>query len=385
MNLLRFLVLMCFPLGAAPLLVISVDGLDHRYLRDCDSLGLRIPVLRSLMKQGELTEGIVGVVPTVTWPSHTTMITGVTPAQHGILGNRRPPSEGGDYYWDSSLLKAKTLWHSMHNAGRKTAAITWPVTVGAAIDYNLPEKFGARNGGGMDLRSIAQSATPGLVEDITGKYPSFHQQWMNDRTRTLAAKFILERHKPELLLLHYVDLDSEAHENGPFSKEANAVLEYTDELIGELIRAAPKGTVIAVVSDHGFERIDRVVTAPANTEYRYGLLYTNDAEQAAKLRTNPANFGLGREVPSSEYLTLAPALRTAQAAFEPAEHTALTTSPGTRTRQHGGDHGLWPNREDYMATMLLAGPGIKPGRRPKASMLTMAPRFAQILGVDFRP
>ena len=85
---------------ARSLLVISVDGLDYRYLRDADKLGLKIPHLRKLLREGEVTEGIEGVFPTVTWPSHTTLITGVAPAEHGILGNRRPTAEGGDYYWD---------------------------------------------------------------------------------------------------------------------------------------------------------------------------------------------------------------------------------------------------------------------------------------------
>ncbi|MGH9847658.1 MAG: alkaline phosphatase family protein [Blastocatellia bacterium] len=78
------------PAGSRPLLVISVDGLDYRYLRDADKLGLKIPTLRRLMREGEVTEGIEGVFPTVTWPSHTTMITGVAPAEHGIFNNRRP-------------------------------------------------------------------------------------------------------------------------------------------------------------------------------------------------------------------------------------------------------------------------------------------------------
>jgi predicted AlkP superfamily pyrophosphatase or phosphodiesterase len=130
-----------------PLLVISVDGLDHRYLRDCDKLGLKIPNLRRLMREGEVTDGIIGVLPTVTWPSHTTLITGVTPGEHGILNNRRPKSDCGDYYWDVSLLKVKTLWHAAREAGLRTAAITWPVTVNAAIDFNLPEYFQKRNVG----------------------------------------------------------------------------------------------------------------------------------------------------------------------------------------------------------------------------------------------
>src|SRR5438445_721976 len=92
-----------------PLLVISVDGLDQRYLKNRDQMELRIPHIRRLLYEGQSSEGVVGVVPTITWPSHTTMISGVDPAVHGILGNRRPPSEGGDYPWSVSLLKARTL------------------------------------------------------------------------------------------------------------------------------------------------------------------------------------------------------------------------------------------------------------------------------------
>src|SRR5262245_17449592 len=242
-----------------PLLVISVDGLDYRYLRDCDKLGLKIPNLRRLMREGEMPEGIIGVFPTVTWPSHTTLITGVDPSVHGILGNRRPREEGGDYYWDASLLKTKTLWHAAREAGLKTAAITWPVTVGASIDFNLPEYFQKRRGGAMDLPSIEKKASPGLVEKISKAFPSFAQEWMDDRARTLATIYLLKDENPDLLLLHLVDLDAEAHENGPFTREANAVLEYTDELIGQMLQAAPPETTVAIISDHGFARADRIV------------------------------------------------------------------------------------------------------------------------------
>jgi len=206
------------------------------------------------MREGEVTEGIVGVAPTVTWPSHTTMITGVDPRVHGILGNRRPQSEGGDYYWDASLLKAKTLWQAAREAGLKTAAITWPVTVNAAIDFNLPEYFQRRRGGAMDLRSIESKATPGLVEKILKEFPSFGQEWMDDRTRALATIYLLRHEKPDLLLLHFVDLDAEAHESGPFTREANSTLEYTDELIGRILAAAPREMVIAIVNVTNFLR-----------------------------------------------------------------------------------------------------------------------------------
>src|SRR5437763_11791658 len=88
--------------GKQPLVVISVDGLDNRYLAQPDQMGLKIPHLRRLMREGQYAKGVTGVVPTVTWPSHTSMITGVDPVKHGILGNWRPP---GDRYLDYSQIK----------------------------------------------------------------------------------------------------------------------------------------------------------------------------------------------------------------------------------------------------------------------------------------
>ena len=72
---------------AHKLLLISIDGLDWRYLRDREALGLKIPNLRRLLARSQVADGVTGVWPTVTWPSHTSLITGVPPAKHGILAN----------------------------------------------------------------------------------------------------------------------------------------------------------------------------------------------------------------------------------------------------------------------------------------------------------
>src|SRR5688572_28725114 len=273
---------------ARPLIVISIDGLDHRYLRDADALGLQIPHIRRMMQEGAAAHGVIGVVPTVTWPSHTTLISGVAPHVHGIMGNRRPKAEGGDYYWSTSLLRSPTLLNGLRERQMKSAAITWPVTVDAPVDFNLPEYFQKRNGGAMDLPSIESKATPGLVKEMTEIFPSFAQYWMNDRTRALATVYLLERKKPDLLLLVFVDHDAEAHEHCPFSREAKAVLEYTDELIGDIVRAMPKEAVVALVSDHGFERTDTVVNLQAlrgdAVTISPFLLIARNAQAAAKLR-----------------------------------------------------------------------------------------------------
>ncbi len=217
-----------------------------------------------MMRDGEVSKGVIGVMPTITWPSHTTLITGVDPVVHGILGNQKPKSEGGDYYWSASLIRAPTLLQAAHDAGRTIATITWPVTVDAPVNWNLPEYFRRRRGGSMDLHSIASKSKPAdLVRKISAAYASFGQEWMDDRTRTLATIYLLKNEHPDLLLVHFVDLDSEEHDNAPFSSEANAVLERTDELIGQIKAAMPSESALAVVSDHGFERVNTMVNLKA--------------------------------------------------------------------------------------------------------------------------
>ena len=381
---------------AKKLLVISVDGLDHRYLRDRDRLGLRIPNIRRLLKQGRYAQGVVGVYPTITWPSHTSLITGLRPDQHGILGNRRSRAEGGDYYWTTDLLKAPTLWQVAHDRGWTTAAVTWPVTVGAPLTFNLPEYFQRRNGGAMDLDGVAAKATPGLAEDIAGAYPSFPQQWVDDRTRTLAVLHLL-RKQTDLILVHLVDLDSEEHDRGPFERNANAILELTDELIGQMLAALPLGYNVALVSDHGFERVDKIANLPVLLAEKGitgellsmgGIAATSDPKVAAFLRefAKKPESGIGREIPHEELVQYAPKLSAMIAVFEPADHLmfgAAAKGPYFAPPAEKGNHGFWPLRRDYRSVFVIFGPGIKPGVEPEIQMISIAGRLAAILGLRF--
>ena len=386
-------------LGAKqPLVVISVDGLDNRYLQRADEMGLKIPALRRLMREGQFSQGVIGVVPTITWPSHTTLITGVDPVEHGILGNQKPKSEGGDYYWSASLIKVPTLLQAAHRAGLKAAAITWPVTVDAPVDWNLPEYFQRRRGGSMDLRSIESKSKPaGLVEKIEAAYPSFAQEWMDDRTRTLAAIYLLRNDRPDLLLMHFVDLDSEEHDDAPFSREAKAMLERTDELIGQVQAAMPEGSALAVVSDHGFEKVNTLVNLKAlaakqgiaTVQGFGGIAIAQDEAGAAFLRklAGDAKYGVGREIPKDELARFPSSLpANAAAVFESAGGFMFWNTPDGEILSKPseiGNHGHWPMR--YRAVYVLWGPGIPHEELPEFSMKTIAGRLAKVIGVTLAP
>ena len=140
--------------AAQPLVVISVDGLDNRYLAEADQRGLKIPTLRKLMREGQYSQGVIGVVPTITWPSHTTILTGVDPVVHGILSNWRPP---GDRYLDYAQIRSPNLIGAAQLRTMKPTALLINTARGGLVDEQaliraLEEKWIA--GAGFDVLTV---------------------------------------------------------------------------------------------------------------------------------------------------------------------------------------------------------------------------------------
>jgi predicted AlkP superfamily pyrophosphatase or phosphodiesterase len=376
--------------AAHRLLVISVDGLDWRYLRDRDALGLKIPNIRKLMAKSQVADGVTGVWPTITWPSHTTMLSGVRPDQHGILGNAGGPPDPALSYWSASKIKVPTLTQCLAGAGRRIGAVNWPVTVDARIDWNLPEVYARRNGDSSDMDTVDRFGTPGLVAEIGRAYPSFAQQWLDDRSRALATIYLLTRKHPDLMLLHFAELDSEQHEEGPFVPHAKAVVERSDELIGDILKVLPKDYALALVSDHGFEQVDHIANlkvmaagdgVTAAMTVAGGLVTSSDPQALAWLRAQSGKGEVGREVPADELKRYAPQL--SGTGFEPAPHVMFGN--GKEARSHSetkGNHGFWPTRPDYHSIFLLSGAGIKPAKLGTIEMVSLKDRLADALGMN---
>lgn len=373
------------------LLLLSIDGLDWRYLRDRDALGLQIPHLRRLLAQSQVADGVIGVWPTVTWASHTSLLTGTPPFQHGILGNASGPPDITQSYWSSSKIKVPTLTQCVVKAGRTTAGINWPVTVGAELNWNLPEIYSSRSGVSSDMETVRRHATPGLMEDITRATPSFNARWLDDRAMTIAAVHLLKVQKPDLLLVHLSEGDDEQHKGGPFTPEAKAMLERSDELLGEMLTAMPPDYAVAIVSDHGFQPIERTVhprvMAAAegingDMTVAGGLLHTNDPKVADWLRTKAGKGEIGRAVPAEE-LSAYGNLK-AVAAFEPGPGVIFgnaATGAATTASGNKGNHGFWPTRPEYRSVFLLSGPGVKPQMLPTLQMVSLKDRFAAVMGL----
>jgi predicted AlkP superfamily pyrophosphatase or phosphodiesterase len=237
-------------------ILISVDGMTPAEYEEADAHGLKIPNLRALMNSGCASPGMMGVYPASTYPSHTSMITGQPPAVHGVISNTPMDPfnlEFGGWYYYSEKIKTPTLWQALHEAHLKTAAVSWPVTVGADVDYLLPEYRPVRTEEDVALMRVI--STPGLFREMEAENKTARP--MSDEWRTDAVVAILRTRRPSLLALHLSELDEAQHKYGPHTPESHAELERIDAEIGKIrsyveLSGRAKETTWIVVSDHGF-------------------------------------------------------------------------------------------------------------------------------------
>jgi predicted AlkP superfamily pyrophosphatase or phosphodiesterase len=422
---------------AAPVLMISIDGMKPEYVLEADRRALRLPFLRSLAAEGCYADGVVGVWPTITYPSHTTLLTGLAPAQHGILANLQfdPERRFADaWYWYAPQIRAPTLWHSARTAGLATASIGWPVSVDAAdVDYLIPEYWRASGLTADDpsdrLLIAALSRPAGMLaqlESALGPYMMGNDtQLAGDAIKTRYAIAILAQHQPRFMTLHLSSLDAAEHEHGPFSDAANATLEAIDTMLHDLAnaaRAADPAAVIVVVSDHGFVPVTHKVnlfvpfiaaglmqTAPAAAS-QTPVIRSWRAQpwlaggMAAIMLKDPADSvtegevaGLLRGLQADPRNGIAAVLDRAQIAplggfpdasflveFKPGFYAggdltgpAVAEFPGP----HGG-HGFAPDLPEMRAAFFAAGKGIAKHRDLGViDMRSIAPTVAAILGV----
>ena len=156
---------------AEPVLLISIDGLRPGDVLEADKRGLSIPNLRRFVKEGAHATGVTGVLPTLTYPSHTTLMTGVSPAKHGIVANNSFDPMGmnqGGWYWYAQDVKTPMLWEAATKAGLSTGNVHWPVSVAArGVTWNLPQIW--RTGHEDDARLLDALATPGLKAQLEAR------------------------------------------------------------------------------------------------------------------------------------------------------------------------------------------------------------------------
>ncbi len=413
--------------------MISVDGLAADYL---DDPKVEMPTLRRLAAEGARAASMKAVTPTVTWPNHTTLVTGDYPAKHGVVGNNYLDRATGkkvtlisDPTYDKvEIVKVPTIYDLAKSNGMKTAAIRWPASRNApTLDWTMP-----------DVRTkdlLEKYTTPELVtecrkdgmdvfQDLGGSEQEAGDLAAADEQYTRMFNLIMREHRPELALLHIANVDHTEHSHGPRTPAAYAAVKDADmhirEVWDELQKEFPGKATLIIVSDHGFSAINRAIfpnvilrkagllggTGKKNAtdgdmqmvvQGGSALLYVrNGADQAktvAKVKKAFAGVeGIEKVVGPDEFKKYGVADPKADPhapdmiLFAKEGYTFGDTAAGElpfRDKpERKGSHGHDPDIPDLHATFVAWGAGIKPGTKVgEISNLDVAPTIAALLGI----
>jgi predicted AlkP superfamily pyrophosphatase or phosphodiesterase len=400
-------------------LLVSVDGMWARDLQRAESAGVRLPVIDSLRREGAFAAGVIGSFPSVTYPSHTTMVTGVPPARHGVYSNGRfvPPTDTTKVavsYWEADWVRVPGLFEAARAAGLKTAAVNWPVTAHhRSIDYNIPDAWDPRMPDSV-LVALRRLGTAWLLDSLGAP----RRGGWSDSLRASWTSEIVRRWDPDFVLLHLLDLDHWKHEQGPVGDSVWAALRSADRYIGRVLaalRERPRATTVIVTSDHGFlpyrqqvrvgvllARAGLVALDSAGKVTAWDAAIFSNGGSVMILPRDSTDRGLAARIraaipdslvgPGRPFRAVWPRDTIAALGGDPRAVWALDMNEGfyavggyrgaMLADRVGGYHGYDPRRPELHAFFLASGPGIRPGTRLGVIRQTdIAPTVAKILGL----
>ena len=222
----------------ATVILVSIDGYRADYLQR----GLS-PNLAALATQGVRAQWMTPSFPSQTFPNHYTLVTGRYPDHHGIVANtmddaRIQPDDrfsisnreavGDGRWWD----EATPLWVSVQQQGGHAATMFWPGSK-AAIHGVRPDYWHA-----FDNKVTANARVDQVL------------QWLD----------LPAQQRPRFLTLYFDQVDRQAHEHGPDSREVDDALRRTDVALGRLIAGLQQRGLfdrvdLVIVSDHGMAAV----------------------------------------------------------------------------------------------------------------------------------
>ena len=395
------------------LILVSLDGFKAEYLDRFD-----LPNLRRVAQRGARAKGMVPVFPTLTFPNHYSLVTGLHPDRHGIVNNRfYDPARGETYTYtdprtaaDGSWYGGEPIWVTAESQGMVAACYFWP----------------------------------GSEAEIKGVRPTTFNKYTSGVSNETRVKTVLEwlqlpvERRPHMITLYFSELDETSHA-GPL--ESPAVLEAArslDAAIGMLVEGIDALPVrdqvyLVITSDHGMVNTSRAQTVRLETLLNEteladvvhavpgpvaSLHIKGGAERARQIRDRinaqlargtaylraglPPRFHYSSNpragdivVVMDESWTLSaprPTPRPSAPAAPPTAGTAKPTAPERAPRERWGMHG-WDNALPSMrALFLVSGPGIRAGALiDEVENVDVYPLMAELLqlrpasAIDGRP
>ncbi|WP_090472772.1 alkaline phosphatase family protein [Mucilaginibacter sp. OK268] len=399
---------------AKHVIFITIDGFRPDFYLDSE---WQTPNLRALMKDGAYAKGVNSVFPSMTYPSHTTIVTGVQPAKHGIFYNNifTPDGAPQEPYWQDSSIHAPTIWKAAKEKGMTVASLYWPVSANAPVDYNIPDIGGL----GDEVRaqySLPQGFYAEVKKEVFGGVDKI-DAGKNQNIAQIAA-YVIKKSKPGLMTIHVFSVDHAEHVEGRYGTDVQEAVADADAAVGIIVDALKEAgiwenTVLLIGGDHGFYDVKKTISpnvwlkeaglindlktgdwkAQFNASGGSAYLYLKDpADKAtaskvkALLEAQPDSVKQYYRIISRQQLDKGgynPNVAFAITGEHDAAFSAASTGNAVKPGK-GGTHGHFPDTKNIRTGLIAHGPGIRKGAIiEEMNLRDMTPIMVKLLGIPF--
>jgi len=399
---------------AKHVIFITIDGFRPDFYLDSE---WQTPNLHALMNDGAYAKGVNSVFPSMTYPSHTTIVTGVQPVKHGIFYNNIFTPDGAPQqpYWQDSSIHAPTIWKAAKAKGMTVASLYWPVSANAPVDYNIPD-IGGLGDGVREQYSLPKGFYAEVKKEVFGGADKID----NGKNQNIAkiAAYIINKSKPNLMTIHVFSVDGAEHSSGRSGAKVQEAVADADAAVGIIVDALKAAgiwdsTVLLVGGDHGFYDVKKTISpnvwlkeagllndlktgdwkAQFNASGGSAYLYLKDPSD--KTTADKVKSILDAQPDSvKQYYRIISREQMDKGGFNPhvafaltGEHDAAfggnTTGNAVRAGR-GGTHGHFPDTKNIRTGLIAHGPGIRKGAViEEMNLRDMTPIMVKLLGIPF--
>ena len=407
------------------LIVLSLDAVGSMDLPYMNTL----PHFRAFFKRAAGCGRVLSVYPSLTYPAHTSIVTGLYPARHGIVNNHKvqPEKRKPDWLWQRRYIRGTTLYDEARKHGLRVAALLWPVTGRAKIRYNLPEVW-ANQPWENQISVSMGNGSPLYQIDLYRRFGHMIRgvsQPRLDNFVQASLLYTIRRFKPDVTFAHFTDVDSNRHIFGASALCIQDALQRHDRRLGELLSlldalGMEQKTNVVILGDHcqkdvsmalypnywfrkkgwltvekGVVKSWRVLARECDGACYIYLKNRRDSELKEQVRRilekwrQEPSSGLERffEQPEIERMganrDCTFMLEAKDGFFYQNESDEPFRQAGYGSGLHAGTHGYLPDKAGYQTIFFGVGPDFVPGARiGSMSLVDEGPILARLLGVN---
>ena len=418
------------------LIVLSFDAIQSS---DLDIL-LKLPNFSKIAKKISVVRSNYEIYPTLTYPIHATILTGVYPDAHGIFHNQKPSFDpakpqwltlGADWYFEKKDLKVPTLVDASLEKGHSVATILWPSTAGEKRGYNLPQIWLGRDKNIDQKQLYERASSPNIFSRYFDDYISHYD--ISDPLISLTygieiALDILRTYRPNLLLGYVFYMDHVRHVYGDKTNETLECLRQLDIILGRFIQAASEigtleNTNFVILGDHGQIDVENLLYLNVILQ-EYGLIITDGAGNVKSYDAYSFSTGFSTQINAynhddmkvkekvhralvdiqNRYPNLIERIYTAEEVKEEerlsgdfwfvlegrlgtlfmdeVDGLAVVPKGSPRFKANRASHGHHPSKGEK-PPLIAWGPGIEPGVSvERGEMIDVCPTLAALMGVS---